>query len=594
MGRRSSTISLDLGEKVLLAFALLIDLGLVPSVTVLLMSLTTPHASHTFLVPFAAWALVIEYARVRSTDLLLSAVVLACAVWLIYQNRRADFAAGGATPVRGSTAYGSARWRTGAELASGLGRWVAGQPKNPAGLVAGADKGGRKVTRAWVVSQDGHNLVIGAPGAGKTSRLIEPSLLVIAQSGESVVITDPKGELFENTSGLFEQAGYDVLRFDLRDPSLSLRWNPLGPVTEALGRNDAGLATRRARELAQILSSQGTGGSGENQFWHQSAVNLATALVLAVASKADPTRAHLASVYRTLIDTKDLDHFFAGFPGGHPAAMAYGPVKLSQAETRQSQLAVTAASLALFGDPGVAWMTAASEFDPASLAQSRRAVYVVVPDDSSAYYPLATLFVVQILQALAGVAARQVGSRLKSPVHFVLDEFGSFPAVPDWDKVMAVSRGRGIRLSLVVQALSQLEATYGESVAATIRNSCNTWVYLSSNDEDTARLVSEKAGQATIQTTSQSMNYPGQGPGGQNQTTSYAARSLLTLDEVMRWPFGESLVLQSGRLPARFPLRIFGEWPGAEAFAVSLRERPAEYPPTWTPEEAQDTRFVMS
>jgi type IV secretion system protein VirD4 len=72
-----------------------------------------------------------------------------------------------------------------------------------------------------------------------------------------------------------------------------------------------------------------------------------------------------------------------------------------------------------------------------------------------------------------------------------------------------------------------------------MRNSCNTWVYLSSNDPDTARVVSEKTGQATIATTSLSRSW-GQG-GGRNTTVSRTGRALLTADEVLRWPWGQAL-----------------------------------------------------
>jgi type IV secretion system protein VirD4 len=556
-----------------------VDVALMPSVAEYL-TLLAAHASPAGPAPpWVAWAGVVSEAGVRNAYLVLALCAFGGAIWLVRFLRQGT----PGTSATGDATYGSARWRTGRELLRGLSRWNAGARANPVGLVVGAAKGGREVSSAFVVSQDGHNLVLGAPGAGKSTLVIEPTLSVIARGGESAVVTDPKGELYEETAGLFLRQGYGVHRFDLREPGLSVRWNALETVARALSRGDATRATRHARDLAQILTGQAAPQGEGGAFWRESAVALVTALVLAVAERAEPASRNLGSVYRALVETDDLDAFFATLPLGHPAVRAYGAVKLSGKETRQSQLAVTAVALSLFGDPSIAWLTSASEFDPASVGRSPTAVFVVVPDDTAAYYPLATLFVSQILQALAGEASGRSGGRLPVPVHFVLDEFGSFPRIPDFEKALAVARGRGIRISLVLQAFSQLDAQYGSEIAKVMRNVCNTWVYLSSNDVQTGRLVSDKAGQSTVATTSRSRALGYQGQQSPNETVAATSRALLTVDEVLRWPFGQSLVLQSGQLPARLPLRPFREWPGAGTPAPRLEERVVSAPTTWAP-----------
>lgn len=569
-------------EKALFVVALVLDTVLIPSIAAWLVLLSVPGAHHAFPMPWNAWWGILTDPAIRSLYLVLTAALFFGAGWLVVKNRDG----GGLASQAGghNAAYGSARWRSKSELGRGLSRWQAGADKHPAGLVVGADPGGKYVSRAWVVAQDGHNLIIGAPGARKTTNIVEPTLNVLAQSGQSAIVTDPKGELYEQTAALFGGRGYDVLRLDLRDPSLSVRWNPLSPISEAMGRGDTAQATRLSRELAQILTAQAA--PNGDPFWQQSAASLITALTLAVADKADPDKRHLASVYQTLIDTGEhLDEFFASLPAGHPASQAYGVVRLSPAETRRSQYTVTAAPLSLFGDPSIGWLTSESEFKPRLLATKPQVVYIVVPDDSTAYYPLATLFVSQILQALAAEASRRPGGKLANPVHFILDEFGNFPKVPDFEKALAVARGRGIRITLVLQAFSQLDAQYGPEVANVMRNVCNTWVYLSSNDVDTGRLVSEKTGQTTVQTTSRGMNWQGQAwQGNRNETTAYTSRSLLTLDEVLRWPLGQALVLQAGQLPAKLPLRPFSEWPRLHGpWSTAIRRRNVAAASVWVP-----------
>ncbi len=563
--------------KGLVATAVVLDLVALPSLFLWILSLPQQLARHTsqILPPWTAWGQILTHPAWRSDFLLMALALVAGALYLAWKDR----------PTAGSTgndiAYGSARWRSSRELASSLTRWTAQDPSPQAGLVAGLARRQRPVTQAWIVAQDGHNMVAGAPGAGKSTQVLMPTLGVIASSGESAVITDPKGEMFATTAGLFAAQGYQVVRFDLRDPAQSVRWNPLAALARQWAAGDQAAATRGARELAQILTADTLPAGGEGAFWQQSGLALMTALILAVLDQAPADQQHLASVYQTLIHTPDLDAFFAQFPPTHLASQAYGVVRLSSEDTRRSQLTITAAALNLFADPQVAWLTSAAEFDPHTLGTGRVAVYVIVPDDASAYYSLAALFITQILQALAADSAHAPGGRLTVPVHLILDEFGNLPKIPDFDKALAVARGRGIRITLALQAFSQLDARYGHDAAQTMRNACNTWLYLSSNDTDTARLISDKTGQGTIQTKSTGQNW--QGPqGSRNETQSWTGRALLTPDEVLRWPKGESLLLQAGQLPARLPLARLEAWTFPQESVPTPTPRWIEQPPLWT------------
>ncbi len=565
--------------------------------------------AHGYL-PWAAWPVV-----VGQRDLLLAWLVLTLALLIVlgsqvWRGQQSGGTGYGGPPVAGKGEHGTARWRTAAELPHSFALWSAERPResNPSGIYVGR---GPTPTSAWVLSSDQHALIVGSPGSRKTRGVVLETIGLIGSVGrESLLVSDPKGELYAHTAAWLGAQGYDVRRFDLRQPSRSVRSNPVHAVTQALtvGRRD--LASALAWDIAHLLV-----GSRENRsadpFWDDAAEAAVAGLILAIAQGdpppggaelegeahwawARPEERHMASVYATLVSGGAgggrLDDLMAQFPADHPAPKAYGPVALAVEKMRSSILGTAATALRLFGDDETAWLTAQQDHDLADLGRKPTAVFLVIPDERSTRYPLATLYIQQTLQALA-VLADEHGGRLPITVNFVLDEFGNLPHINDFDKTVTVSRGRGIRLALVLQDLAQLKRHYGDS-ANTIKGSMSTWIYLRTAEIDTAREVSDKLGQYTVAAENISVPrvtwWSTTATVGTSQTThSLTARSLLTPEEVLRWPLGQSLILQAGQLPARLSLPDLSSWshvwPDIQERRDEPEVHPLQAPPTWRP-----------
>ena len=566
---------------------------------------------HSYL-PWVAWPVV-----VGQRDLLLAWLVLTLVIlgWFSAQVWRGGWRGGtgyGGPPVAGKGEHGTARWRTGTELATSLDLWSADRPRdsNPSGIYIGQ---GPTPRSAWVLSSDQHALIVGSPGSRKSRGVVLETIGVIGSVGrESLLVTDPKGELYAHTADWLCQQGYDVRRFDLREPSRSVRSNPVQAVTDALavGRRDQ--ASALAWDIAHLLTGalESSGGSGD-PYWQLSAEALVAALILAIAQGTPPPggrlldgegpwrwplpeERHMASVYATLLSGGAgggrLDDLMAQFPVDHPAAKAYGPVALSVDKTRASILATAASALRLFADDEIAWLTGAQDHDLAAVGLKPTATFLVIPDERSTRYPLATLYIQQTLQALAALADHN-GGRLPTIVNVLMDEFGNLPQIRDFDKTVTVSRGRGIRLALVLQDLAQLKRHYGEA-ANTIKGSMRTWIYLRTAEIDTAREIEAKLGQYTV--AGENVSVPrvtwwttNATVGTASTTQSLMGRALLTAEEVLRWPLGQALVLQTGQLPAKLPLPDLSTWskvwPEIQIRAAEPQVQSVEAPPTWRP-----------
>ncbi len=507
--------------------------------------------------PWVAWEIML-HSPVSLMVLLLMAVAV-CGLFVIDHAKESGMVFGDRTPraVRGGE-HGSARWRTGKEIAKAFRRW---DPKH--GGVSGILIGSAGGLRAWVHTLEQHLMLIGEPGSGKSRRVFLPTIGIIGDAGkESMVITDPKGELFAHAAEWLQSRGYDVVRLDFRNPTSGKRWNPLDKVIQDIKRGDVSAAASSARDIGHILSySEQPAGGSDSPIWPGLSESLITSVALAIAAGPTdgnpnflwptPEQMHLGSafsLFASISNPADLDKVFAQFHPSHPAPMAYVSVKNSEAETRSSAMTVTTGNMRLFADPSVAWLTSHQDFDMSSVGTKPTAVFLVVPDERSALYPLATLFIKQLLESLTETAQR-MGRKLPVRVNFLMDEFGNLPQIPDFDKTVAVSRSRNIRVMIGLQNLPQLEARYG-STAASIKGTMGLWMYLSSSDDTTAKEISERIGTYTYEEYSLSRT-------GKEHSTqvSRQGRELLKPEEILKWPKGKVLILQSGDSPIRLPLK---------------------------------------
>lgn len=583
----------------ILFLLLLLDLLLIPRLLALPLSLKAygfkpgleAWKKELLAHPLAGPAILMRDPKVRIAWLWFQPAVGAAVLAIFWPSGRPRSKARdlGGPEAAGRGQFGTARWRTRKEIARTLTEWrYPGKPPI-GGFVVGA--GQDKEFTAWLDASEMHCLVLAATRSGKSRRIILPTIWVLAQAGESMIITDPKGELYQMASRYLKRQGYEVILIDLRQPLRGNRWNPLLPVVEAFKRSDIVGASQAAWDIAHIITHQYP--HYGDPIWPQAQESLTTALALAVADQAPEEGKHLASAYRMLSELgagggEELDGYFRKLPQDHPARSAYGVAVLSEDRLRSSIFTGTAAQLRLWADPEVIYLTAVQDHDMGLAGKTRAAIFIVIPDERQTRDVLATLYLSQAYLALTSEAQKS-GGKLPKKVNFLLDEFGNLPAIPAFDKKLTVAAGRGMRFLLAVQDLAQIKARYKEA-SQTITANCATWVYLSTADPETAKVISAKTGQYTVATESYSSQVR-YAEHSQGTTEALTGRPLLLPDEVSRWPKGEALILQIGQNPARLPLVDLSSWPVAGELKPSPdidqdKEGVREIPPVWVPGKA--------
>ncbi|MDF2866121.1 MAG: TraG [Clostridia bacterium] len=389
-------------------------------------------------------------------------------------------------------------------------------------------------------------LVFGGSGTGKSACFVKPNIL---QRLGSYVITDPKGELYRETSNFLKASGYKVKVLNLVDPDYSDRYNPLAHIKD---HADVDIIAHTI-----VMGGEGDGGGkSADPFWDNTAKMLLKACIYYVISVLPTEKQNLSSCLNIVraggSDETVFDKLFIDeLKPEHPGRKEYEGIRVGADKTKQSIAISLVSKLTHFDTPNMMKITTSNDIDFEDLGKELTAIYVISPDSHSTYNYILTIFYGQLLQRLYALADRN-GGKLNQQVYLLLDEFANIGKIPDFNQKLSTSRSRGISMSIIVQSLDQLVDLYKDLHENIIAN-CDTQLFLGSQSIKTCEYFSKSLGQKTIKFSSRSVskdknewNKQGVSISDQRQ-----ARDLMTVDELKRLPFDDEIIIIRGIKPIK-------------------------------------------
>ena len=388
--------------------------------------------------------------------------------------------------------------------------------------------------------------VYGSSGSKKTRAYCVNRILQAASKpgGESLIICDPKSELYEKTSDYLRGKGYIVKVFNLVTPSCSDSWNCLGEI--------------RGQELmAQLFCDviiKNTGNERGDHFWDSAEMNLLKALVLYVDQGYPDDRKNIGEVYQllTLNSEKDLNSMFDVLPMDHPAKAPFSIYRQSSESVRGGVIIGLGSRLQVFQNRDIRNITSHSEIDLELPGKQRCAYYCITSDQDSTFDFLSSLFLSFVFIRLVRYADQECpGGELPVPVHVLGEELCACGVIPDLSRKISVIRSRKISMSCVFQNLAGLQNRYPYNQWQEILGNCDVTLFLGCSDALTADFISQRTGEASISVTSQARqlgswrisNYTPEF----RETSGVGRRRVLTMDEVMRLDTDRALVIIRGK-----------------------------------------------
>ena len=354
---------------------------------------------------------------------------------------------------------------------------------------------------AWVDNGEYHTLVIGSTGSGKTQTVIKPTVKLLAKAGESMIITDPKGEIYEATANMLRDKGYDVQILNFRDPQNGSSWNPLSLPYRMYKSGNQDKAIELLDDLAlNILYDESSNNS--DPFWEKTSADYFSGVALGLFedAKEDEININSISLMTTVGEEKFggttyiKEYFSFKDPASASVINASSTIN-APTDTKGSILSVFRQKIKLFASrENLSEMLSHSDIELADIGRRKTALFIVVQDEKKTYHSLVTILLKQIYETLIGVA-QENGGELPIRTNFLLDEFANMPPLKDVTTMITAARSRHMRFTMIIQNYAQLNQVYGKENAETIRGNCGNIIYLISAELAALEEISKMCGE---------------------------------------------------------------------------------------------------
>ena len=399
----------------------------------------------------------------------------------------------------------------------------------------------------WVDNGDYHSLVIGATGSGKTQGVILPTVHSLAKAKESMIITDPKGEIYEKTSNMLRSKGYQILLLNFRDPQNGNAWNPMSLPYQMYKSGNQDKAIELLDDLAlNILYDESN--KNADPFWEKTSADYFSGVALGLFEDAKEEEININSIsLATTVGEEKFggstyikEYFNAKDPGSAAAINASSTI-MAPSETKGSILSVFKQKVKLFASrENLSEMLSYSDIDLESIGKKPTAVFIVIQDEKKTYHSLVTILLKQIYETLIRVA-QENGGQLPIRTNFLLDEFANMPPLKDVTTMITAARSRRIRFTMIIQNFAQLDDVYGKEEAETIRGNCGNIIYLITTELKALEEISKMCGEVKSKKDDKTASTP-----------------LVTVSDLQRMKQYEVIILRLRKQP--FKTKITPDW----------------------------------
>jgi len=385
----------------------------------------------------------------------------------------------------------------------------------------------------WVDNGSYHNLVIGSTGSGKTENLVFPMVNLLAKKGESMIITDPKGEIYRKTARNLKDRGYKIIVLNFRDTNRGNSWNPLALPYQYYKEGNYDKSIELLDDVALNILYDPSNKS-DSDFWEKGSADYFSGLALGLFQDAKEEEVNLNSInYMSTVGeeryaTSNYIKEYFNLKGPDSNAYMFASTTINAPnDTKGGLLSTFRQKIRLFSTrENLSEMLSHSDFDMRDIGKGKTAVFMIIHDEKKTYHSLMTIFIKQCYETLIDVA-QENGGKLQYRTNFILDEFANMPPLKDVDSMVSAARSRDIRFTFIIQNFAQLNDVYGEEVAQVIKGNCGNLIYLISTELKALEEISKMCGEVKSK-----------------EKDKTASTPLVTVSDLQKLKLGEAIIIR--------------------------------------------------
>ena len=390
------------------------------------------------------------------------------------------------------------------------------------GIPMGYDK-----DKLYIDSRVVNSLVIGGNNSGKTNLITLPMLHLSAIAEESTIVC-PKGkDVYDVTSKMYEENGYNVVKIDFDNLKESSKWNPLEFPFKVYKEGNKDLAQDLVENVAFYLLGEKYN-PNQDPFWVNSAINYFTGITLYTFENKD---------YVTLLDVMDINKKVADNPkdfllnldkNSNIYINLFG-ILSAPPETMGSILAVFTQKMKMFiSKEGLNKMMEKSDFDITRISEQKTIVYLMREESSVGNY-LMPLFINQVYFA----------KKDSNKLSVILEDFANFNPISNFSRILDNSRMKGIKFTIIVRSFRDLYTTYGNDQVEIFKLLFSNIIYLMSADNSTLEIISDMCG---------------------NKNEDNKVTPLITVEQLRTLPMNEVVIISQRMMPYKGKLLSYYEF----------------------------------
>ena len=396
----------------------------------------------------------------------------------------------------------------------------------------------------YVDNGEYHNLVIGSTGSGKTECLVKPMVNLLAKKGESMIITDPKGEIYKYSANYLKQKGYNIIVLNFREPLRGNSWNPLTLPFKYYRSGNQDKAIELLDDVALNILYDPSNKS-ESDFWEKSSADYFSGLALGLFKDAKEEEVNLNSINamstvgeeRYATSNYIKEYFLMKGETSNEYIFASSVIN-APTDTKGGQLSTFRQKIRKFSTgEALSEMLSYSDFDMRKIGEGKTAIFMIIHDEKKTYHSLMTIFIKQCYETLID-AAQENGGKLPVRTNFILDEFANMPPLKDVDAMVSAARSRDIRFTFIIQNFAQLNDVYGDNVAEIIKGNCGNIVYLISTEMKALEEISKMCGEVKVT----------------DEKDKNATRPLISITDLQKMKLFEAIIIRLRMSPFRTKL----------------------------------------